>query len=266
MRDYYYLTRLDKSPYIFDLADALYLGAVSELKLYVLITARIRMENPKTGEMVEDSGMFLNVPSPFIGAMEKELPVDQMPAYDFFSRETTDLQQHVKLSYAYVDDRYTGTIPYGTPFRPDPAQYDSINIYPEILGIGRDPVFNLFDLVCWTEDLERLVKRGRIQKRPTKPPQTVTTDSTSQAAPILPVDDETEIKRLQRTVAALALGLAAKGGTYGKAGKPNVSQLERLATEHLRDGQDDRAPPGFGPSTVRKAITDALNACPELKE
>jgi len=78
--------------------------------------------------------------------------------------------------------------------------------------------------------------------------------------------NDSEIKRLQRTVAALALGLAAKGGTYGKAGKPNVSQLERLATEHLRDGQDDRAPPGFGPSTVRKAITDALNACPELKE
>jgi hypothetical protein len=77
--------------------------------------------------------------------------------------------------------------------------------------------------------------------------------------------DETEIKRLQRTVAALALGLAAKPGTYNKAGKPNVSQLAKLATEHLRDGQNDRTPHGFSESTVRQTITAALNACPELK-
>jgi len=77
--------------------------------------------------------------------------------------------------------------------------------------------------------------------------------------------DEAEIKRLQRTVAALALGLAAKPGTYNKAGKPNVSQLAKLATEHLRDGQNDRTPHGFSESTVRQTITAALNACPELK-
>jgi hypothetical protein len=77
--------------------------------------------------------------------------------------------------------------------------------------------------------------------------------------------NDSEIKRLQRTVAALALGLAAKPGTYNKAGKPNVSQLAKLATEHLRDGQSDRTPPGFSDTTVRNTITAALNACPELK-
>tara|TARA_R110000823_G_scaffold72318_9_gene166382 strand:- start:579 stop:1667 length:1089 start_codon:yes stop_codon:yes gene_type:complete len=77
--------------------------------------------------------------------------------------------------------------------------------------------------------------------------------------------DQTELHRTQRTLAALALGLAAKPGTYNKAGKPNVSQLAKLATEHLRDGQNDRTPHGFSESTVRQTITDALNACPELK-
>jgi len=75
----------------------------------------------------------------------------------------------------------------------------------------------------------------------------------------------TEIKRLQRTVAALALGLAVNHNTYGRVGKPNVSQLAKVATEHLRDGQSDRTPPGFSDTTVRNTITAALNACPELK-
>jgi hypothetical protein len=88
---------------------------------------------------------------------------------------------------------------------------------------------------------------------------------TDQNAPPAATDDDSEIKRLQRTVAALALGLAAKPGTYNKAGKPNVSQLAKLATEHLRDATSDRTPPGFGDSTVRNTITAALNACPELK-
>jgi hypothetical protein len=75
----------------------------------------------------------------------------------------------------------------------------------------------------------------------------------------------TEIKRLQRTVAALALGLAAKPGTYNKAGKPNVSQLAKLATEHLRDATSDRTPHGFSETTVRQTIAAALKACPELR-
>jgi hypothetical protein len=79
------------------------------------------------------------------------------------------------------------------------------------------------------------------------------------------LNGESNVKRLQRTVAALALGLAAKPGTYSKAGKPNVSQLAKLATEHLRDGQSDRTPPGFSDTTVRNTITAALEACPELK-
>jgi hypothetical protein len=79
------------------------------------------------------------------------------------------------------------------------------------------------------------------------------------------LDNESEIKRLQRTVAALALGLAAKPGAYNKAGKTNVSQLAKLATEHLRDGQNDRTPHGFSETTVRNTIAAALKACPELK-
>ncbi|WP_018403838.1 hypothetical protein [Marinobacter gelidimuriae] len=77
--------------------------------------------------------------------------------------------------------------------------------------------------------------------------------------------DSAELRSTQRALAALALGLAAKPGTYNKAGKPNVLQLAKLATEHLRDGQSDRTPHGFSETTVRNTITAALKACPELK-
>ena len=79
-------------------------------------------------------------------------------------------------------------------------------------------------------------------------------------------DSEQEIKRLQRTVAALALGLMKKHGTYNCNGEPNALQLAKLATEHLRDPASDRTPHGFSETTVRQTITAALRACPELKE
>jgi hypothetical protein len=79
-------------------------------------------------------------------------------------------------------------------------------------------------------------------------------------------NDETEIKRLQRTVAALALGLMKKhGNTYNRNGEPNASQLAKVATDHLRGATSDRTPHGFSDTTVRQTITAALKACPELK-
>lgn len=90
-------------------------------------------------------------------------------------------------------------------------------------------------------------------------------DNAHQDALPADTDDETETKRLNRTVAALALGLMKKHGTYNRNGEPNASQLAKLATEHLRDAASDRTPHGFSETTVRNTITAALNACPELK-
>jgi len=109
-------------------------------------------------------------------------------------------------------------------------------------------------LVVKQSELSRLLTDDSTNTEHHKCPPAITT-----------LDDETEIKRLQRTIAALALGLAAKPGTYNKAGKPNVLQLAKVATEHLRDGQSDRTPHGFSETTVRNTITAALKACPELK-
>lgn len=265
MREYYYLIGLDKSPYNISLADVLHFGAASDFKVYAYITERTQMEYAATGQTIEDDSMFLNIPASTIGAMEKDFLSAQTPLEDFFGPGRT-VQRSRSLTHALIDDKYTGVIPFGSPFNPQPNEYSLVEIYIPNTGCSQYPSITVADLVCWTDDLERLVKRGHIQKRPTKPPQTVTTDSTDEVAPIITADSESEVKRLQRTVAALALGLMKKHGTYNHNGEPNASQLAKLATEHLRDAASDRTPHGFSDTTVRQTIAAALKACPELKE
>lgn len=85
-----------------------------------------------------------------------------------------------------------------------------------------------------------------------------------------PIESNTEVSELhrtQRTLAAIATGLASKYPAYRKnGGKPNASQLAKLATEHLRDAASDRTPHGFSETTARLTIAEALKACPDLTE
>ncbi|MEQ5837457.1 hypothetical protein [Marinobacter sp. NFXS9] len=90
------------------------------------------------------------------------------------------------------------------------------------------------------------------------------TNAESEDATTAPTDSE--LKRTQRTLAALVLGLAEKYPGYRAGEKPNASQIARLATEHLRDADSDRTPHGFSETTVRQTIAAAIKACPELSE
>jgi len=110
-------------------------------------------------------------------------------------------------------------------------------------------------LVVKQSELSRLLTDDSTNTEHHKCPPAITT-----------LDDETEIKRLQRTVAALALGLADKYPVYRYGEKPNISKLVSLAIDHLRSEQGDQVPNGFGKSTMENTIKAALESCPELKE
>ncbi|PSF12359.1 hypothetical protein C7H09_03890 [Marinobacter fuscus] len=77
------------------------------------------------------------------------------------------------------------------------------------------------------------------------------------------ITETAELRRTQRTLAALAIGLADKHGTYSHGNKPNIKALAEIATGHLRDA-NGRTPHGFSDRTARDAITAALKACPDL--
>lgn len=92
-------------------------------------------------------------------------------------------------------------------------------------------------------------------------------DSLNEPENVPPADEaDTELKRTQRTLAALAIGLASKYPAYKNGKKPNASQLAKLATEHLRDVTSDRTPHGFSETTARLTIAEALKSCPDLTE
>lgn len=270
MREYYYLTELENSPYKLSLSDALHLGSISSLSIYAFITDKITLQCRETREQVSDHDIYLQLPSALVGAIEKEFVKAQSQLNGNMNPGLALNQRH-DLTQAIITDRYTGSIPLGTPFKQEPkGNFFAYISYPEGTPVqfpSMNYTVRLSDLLCWSDDPERLAVHGHIQRRDNGEAPTVTADEDSKECPpaITTLDDETELKRLQRTVAALALGLAAKPGTYNKAGKPNVSQLAKLATEHLRDGQSDRTPHGFSETTVRNTITAALKACPELK-
>lgn len=107
-------------------------------------------------------------------------------------------------------------------------------------------------LVIRTENLQKFVS------------QIIDSSAKDHSGPAANSNHDSELKRAQRTLAALAIGLAKKTPAYKNGDKPNASQLAKLATEHLRDATSDRTPFGFSETTARQTITEALKACPEL--
>jgi len=73
-------------------------------------------------------------------------------------------------------------------------------------------------------------------------------------------------QRTQRTLAALAIGLAGKYPAYKNGSKPNASQLAKLARDPLRAPASDGTPHGFSETTARQTIAEALKACPDLTQ
>lgn len=93
-------------------------------------------------------------------------------------------------------------------------------------------------------------------------------DTLNEPSPTLPAatDDDSEVARLQRTVAALALGLMREYPKYRHGDKPNISKLTDLAIDHLRSEDRDQPLYGFGKSTINDTIKVALKRYQELSE
>jgi hypothetical protein len=118
-------------------------------------------------------------------------------------------------------------------------------------------------LVIRTENLQKFV--SQIIENPQVDNQEATVNSNQDAPPIA-ADTESEIKRLQRAVAGLALGLMNKYPAYRNGDKPNISKLTDLATDHLRSEHDDRPKRGFGKSTINDTLKAALESYRDLNE
>lgn len=266
MRAYYYLTQLENSPYYLPPMETLHLGATGTLPLYVYITELTLIEETGTAERGIDSSIYIRVANETISAMEKDIAAPVTTPMHAMFGYSSELKNNYDLVSGILDQRYKGL---SQPTFPFDTQQESISVFldknlenyeaPKFGALYQHPQITISDLLCWTDDLERLASNGRIQRR---------ADGNSTATSVQ-TDSETEaleLRRTQRTLAALAVGLAGKFPTYRNGNKPNASQLAKLATEHLRDSQSDRTPHGFSETTARLTIAEALKACPELAE
>lgn len=151
MRDYYYLTELDKSPYEICLADALHLGATNRLPVYVFFNSYITMTATSTGKEVEDSNVYLLMPIKVLSSMEKLLVEKTRCA--------------LNLVYAFADHRYSGNFSSQTSSKQacqNPVPVKLLTDLPADFGTHR-PFISTTDLLCVSEDLEKLVKKGDIK-------------------------------------------------------------------------------------------------------
>ena len=169
MREYYFLTGLQDSPYDLTMADALHLGATcSGLGIYSFIDQTVFMDSLDAFQTRKDSGFFIQLPPQTITAFEKMLFKGKSTFESMFG---SDDPGHVRLNFAFIDERYTGSIPIGSPFNPEPDRPFKVElstINPEMapaFGATPGPTITLSDLLCWTDDLEKLADKGRVKRR-----------------------------------------------------------------------------------------------------
>jgi|SRR5690554_2809823 len=266
MQSYYYLPQLlQGSPYELSLLDALHLGATEALPLYAQLPDLVILENISTGELEVVGDLYLQVSRELVSVMERDAV---RAAVHPVSERVTKLTTAYPLEVGTLDNRSNRYSHRTLPFSLQPNEAVDVFVDMDLENGGKDrlrpteathPKIDIADLLCWTDDLEMLADKGRIKCR---------TYDTSTAASSQPESDRelTVLRRTQRTLAALAMGLAKNHRAYNNNGKPNASQLAKLATEHLRDATSDRTPHGFSETTARQTIAEALKACPDLTQ
>ena len=165
MREYYYLTQLDESPYKVSLSDALHLGNTERLEIYTYIPDQIVIQIGDRFEWSLADDVYLGIPYPLAGAMERQFLKTTPPSSGYVEQQPA-LQMQYSLNKALMTDKYGGlpTLPTLNTMQPS---YISI-AYPnerDFKRPGADYTICLLDLLVWTEDLERLAKHGHIERQ-----------------------------------------------------------------------------------------------------
>lgn len=208
MREYYYLSDLDDSRYNLSLADAVHLGARGKLKLYAFINDFILMECRKTGKKIEQGHFYLRISESDTSAIEKEMVKsfeaymeDSVAAVLGSSSYRSKLPSKQILHFGTLDKRCNGAQPAPSSLTKDTNLPTEVKVWgrPHLPSIG-GPIGTVYEgvtldeapLLCWTDDLERLVEQNQIQRKDAQ--QTSGIDTSS--ADTLPVDFQALIESI----------------------------------------------------------------------
>lgn len=176
MRDYYYLTDLNNSPFKLTLTDALHLGATETLTVYTFISELVVLKSAMNDAPLNtaESSIFVQVPSSLIRTIERD--VVSLTNDLLKTSETIDKRgasQEYILTHTYIDRRLKG------PSKSSSLE-DELNNGPLWVDLDTDgeyldlPIFTparcppkikVYDLICWDGDLQTLVDQNIIERR-----------------------------------------------------------------------------------------------------
>ena len=74
------------------------------------------------------------------------------------------------------------------------------------------------------------------------------------------MNEETKVKRLERALGALALGLAKASPRWKNGEAPNISELTAAALDAMKQNEWVNPPHGYGKETISKTISEAIKA------
>ena len=159
MRQYYYLTELDDSPYELTTLDALHLGSTDRLEIYAFAAEEITLENAHTGAATAEHNVYLQLHNHTTREVEKGLAQTRSPLSESPASNSTPPCYLVRD--ARVTGKWRGFDPEWEPFLDD---YLAI---PHSPGGREDEAYTvrLADLLCWVDDLERMTENGEIKRR-----------------------------------------------------------------------------------------------------
>ena len=160
MREYYYLTGLDESPYQLTLLDALHLGATEHLGAYVLATHDITLKNPGTGAEEPGKGLHLKLCASTLQQIEKDTSKAEHQPPPGRVSERPRLSQCYGAHEALINHARFGI---QTNESADTLKSDRLVLlhYPN----GDPFIFCVSDLLFWADDLERMAENGEIKRR-----------------------------------------------------------------------------------------------------
>lgn len=159
MKDHFYLVELENSPFSLSVPEALHLGATATLNVYTLVTEEVQMARKGTNKQLNQSHFYLGIPFLQLAAMEKTY----IQGVAGGSEIKDVLRRLHPLQEGWVDERCFGAIPIATLFEGESPIQVRLKPIQNMIDTQGPIEASIGDLLCFTEDLEKLVKQGQIR-------------------------------------------------------------------------------------------------------
>jgi len=162
VREYYFLTGLEDSPYDLTMADALHLGATGALPTYVYLTSPVIAEQTTRNQSAatEPEADHIGNASFWRESRSINFKFVKVPKPALIGLEGT--AGRVALEHGHIDQHADGRAPVSIPFK-DPHQWPHAPLFVKFLN--EPPQISRDDLLCFADDLEKLADKGRIKRR-----------------------------------------------------------------------------------------------------